>query len=61
MITIFRQIEARCQELESMRVLAQTGEIMYRQKGELNTAERFKKVENGLAKAIRVLEESVVE
>jgi hypothetical protein len=61
MITIFKQIAARCEELESMRVLAQTGEIMYRQKGELNTAERFKKVENGLAKAIRVLEDSVVE
>jgi hypothetical protein len=61
MITIFKQIAARCQELESMRVLAQTGEIMYRQKGELNTAERFKKVENGLSEAIRVLEESVVE
>lgn len=55
MINIFKKIETKCKELEEMRIVAQTGEIMYRQKGEWHTADRFKKAEEGIVEAIRIL------
>lgn len=55
MYKVFAEVVEKCQELEQMRIIAQTAEIMYRQKGEPHTAERFKKVEVGLAEAINVL------
>lgn len=61
MFKIFRGIDQKCKELEQMRVLALTGEIMYRQKGEYHVADRFKKAEKGLAEAIRILTTSVEE
>lgn len=55
MLKVFKEIEKKVQELEEMRIVAQTGEIIYRQKGELHTAERFRKAEEGLREAIRIL------
>jgi hypothetical protein len=57
MFKMLQEIERKCQELEDMRILAQAGEIMYRQKGELHTADRFRKAENRLFRAIRILKE----
>jgi hypothetical protein len=59
MITIFREIPKKCAELESLRILAQTGEIMYRQKGEVHTADRFRRAEAALGEAIRLLQEGI--
>ncbi|HBS58889.1 MAG: hypothetical protein AAGU23_02700 [Bacillota bacterium] len=58
MIKIFREIEKKVKELEEMRIVAQTGEIIYRQKGELHTADRFRKAEKGIQEAIRILADS---
>lgn len=61
MFKIFKELENKCKELEQIRILAQTGEIMYRQKGELHTADRFGKVEKGLLEAIRILRASIAD
>jgi|GEM_PF-6093091 len=55
MYKVFKEIDLKCRELEQMRILAQTGEIMYRQKGEVPIADRFKRAESGLGEAIRML------
>lgn len=55
MLKVFKEMEKKCNELEQMRIIAQTGEIMYRQKGEWHTADRFKKAEEALAETIRML------
>lgn len=59
MLRVFKAIPKKIEELEELRILAQTGEIMYRQKGEIHTAERFRKAEEGIREAIRLLAASV--
>lgn len=58
MINVFKEIEKKCKELEEMRILAQIGEIMYRQKGEWHTADRFEKAEKALKEATQILKAS---
>jgi len=55
MLKVFNEIEKKLKELEEMRIVAQTGEIIYRQKGELHTADRFRKAEEGIREAMRIL------
>lgn len=59
MLKVFKEMEKKVKELEEMRIMAQTGEIIYRQKGELPTADRFRKAEEGIREAIRILAASV--
>lgn len=55
MLEVFKEVEKKRMELEKLRIIVQANEITYRQKGEFHTAERFEKLENKLAKTIRVL------
>lgn len=54
----FRDVEKICEELEKIRINAQSSEIVFHQKGENSTAERFAKLENKLAKALVILREA---
>lgn len=53
----FDEVKKICAELEKIRINAQAGEIVYRQKGEYLTADRFLKLENQITKAIGALRE----
>ena len=55
MLQVFKAVEEKRIELEELRIVIQATEIVYRQKGELHTAERLKKLENKLSKAIELL------
>jgi hypothetical protein len=52
---LFKEVEKKRTELEKLRITIQASEIIYRQKGELPLAERFKKLESNLEKAIKLL------
>ena len=52
---LFKEVEEKRNELEKLRIAIQASEITYRQKGELSLAERFKKLETKLEKAINLL------
>ncbi|WP_110953432.1 hypothetical protein [Anaerosinus massiliensis] len=52
---LFTEVKEKRKELEKLRIVAQATEITYRQKGELHTAERFKKLEIKLAQAFELL------
>ena len=58
MLQPFRDTENICEELEKIRITAQSSEIVFRQKGENNTADRFLKLENKLSKALALLREA---
>ncbi|MDF2568733.1 MAG: hypothetical protein K0R55_337 [Sporomusa sp.] len=55
MLHVFKEVEKKRTELEQLRIIVQATEITYRQKGEIHTAERIKKLEANLAKAIQLL------
>jgi hypothetical protein len=55
MLQVFKAVEEKRIELEELRIVIQATEIVYRQKGELHTADRLKKLENNLSKAIELL------
>lgn len=59
MINVFKEVEKNLVILDELRILAQTGYIMYRQKGESHTAERFKKLEDKLLEAISLIKEGL--
>jgi hypothetical protein len=52
---LFKEVEKKRNELENLRITIQATEITYRQKGEIPLAERFKKLETNLEKAIKLL------
>ena len=58
MLQPFRDIEKVCIELEKIRINAQAGSIVFRQKGENYTADRYSKLESTIAKALVLLRES---
>jgi len=58
MFQSFKDLEAICAELEKLRIDAQTGEIIYHQKGENLTADRFAKLEHKVEKALVLLRET---
>ncbi len=55
MLQVFRAVEEKRIELEQLRIIIQATEIVYRQKGELHTAERLKMLETNVTKAINLL------
>lgn len=55
MLQVFKAVDEKRIELEELRIIIQSTEIVYRQKGELHTAERLKKLEDNLSKAIEFL------
>ncbi|MBP2634644.1 MAG: hypothetical protein H6Q72_551 [Firmicutes bacterium] len=55
MLQVFKAVEEKRIELEELRIVIQATEIVYRQKGELHTAERLKKLEDNLSQAIEFL------
>lgn len=59
MINVFKETEKNLIKLDELRIHAQTGYIMYRQKGENHTAERFKKLEDKLLEAISIIKEGL--
>jgi hypothetical protein len=61
MLKVFKEIEKKCKELEEIRIVAQTGEIVYRQKGEWHTADRFKKAEEALLEARQILRAGIAD
>lgn len=55
MLQVFRVVAEKRTELEQLRIVIQATEIVYRQKGELHTAERLKTLEQNVSKAIDFL------
>lgn len=55
MLQVFKAVEEKRIELEELRIVIQATEIVYRQKGELHTAERLKILEDNLSQAIELL------
>ncbi|ADY55065.1 5-oxoprolinase (ATP-hydrolyzing) [Syntrophobotulus glycolicus DSM 8271] len=54
-MNIFKELDKSLAMLDELRILAQAEHIIYRQKGESHTADRFKQLEEKLLEAIRIL------
>jgi len=59
MLKIFKDVEKQKSELEQLLIYAQTDEIMYRQKNEIEVANRLKILENNLRMAIKNIEDGL--
>jgi len=59
MLKIFKDVEKQKLELEQLLIYAQTDEIMYRQKNEIEVANRLKILENNLRMAIKNIEDGL--
>ena len=59
MLKIFKDVEKQKLKLEELLIYAQTDEIMYRQKNEIEFANRLKILENNVRMAIKNLEDGL--
>jgi len=54
-LLLFKEVEKIRKEMEILKITIQATEIVYRQRGEVPLAERFKKLEQNLEEAIKLL------
>lgn len=54
-LLLFKEVEKIRKEMEILKITIQATEIVYRQRGEVPLAERFKKLEKNLEEAIKLL------
>lgn len=59
MYQVFEDVKRICAELEKIRINAQASEIIFRQRGEFETADRFKMLESRVAKSLTLLHDAI--
>lgn len=59
MLDIFKDVNKQSLELEKLLTKIQTNEIIYRQKNEINLANRFKLLEKQVRMSIKNLDDSM--